>query len=82
MLFKYTSFFSPGQISVLLFLSVYEKNTIKIAILYTWSSFIPVIDHCAEITCQNGGECINNREGFECDCADGWYGEHCEIDTE
>ena len=36
--------------------------------------FILCLDPCAEVTCQNGGECV---EG-ECECPSPYTGEYCE----
>ena len=34
-------------------------------------------DHCASDPCENGGTCINNYEGYICDCEPGWMGNTC-----
>ena len=37
------------------------------------------IDECASDPCQNDGTCIDQVAGFECECADGYEGDVCEI---
>ncbi|XP_075712595.1 coagulation factor XII isoform X2 [Rhinoderma darwinii] len=36
--------------------------------------------HCATNPCLNGGHCIKHKENRVCGCAQGYSGEHCEID--
>lgn len=36
------------------------------------------IDNCENITCMNGGSCLDGIESFTCVCADGWEGNFCE----
>ena len=40
------------------------------------------INECTDggIVCQNGGTCHNNAGSYECWCAPGWSGTHCERD--
>ena len=37
------------------------------------------IDDCAPSPCQNGGTCIDEVNGYKCDCASGYEGDKCEI---
>ena len=42
-------------------------------------SFTADDDNCANVTCENGGTCNDLfDEGYECNCAPGFTGEHCE----
>ena len=45
--------------------------------------FFPLsdIDECESDPCQNGATCIDQENGFECQCADGYEGDLCEIGT-
>ena len=36
------------------------------------------IDECATIPCQNGGSCIDQINGYSCNCDDGYNGTNCE----
>ena len=36
------------------------------------------IDECASDPCENGGTCVDQVNGFECQCALGYEGEQCE----
>jgi len=36
------------------------------------------IDNCENITCMNGGSCLDGIGSFTCVCADGWEGKFCE----
>ena len=35
------------------------------------------IDECASSPCMNGGECIDEVNGFKCDCPHGYYDSLC-----
>ena len=37
-------------------------------------------NHCAGSPCHNGGTCINNSNGFVCQCKAGWTGSTCSED--
>lgn len=46
------------------------------AALIGFASFTSCTDPCADVTCQNGGTCV---EG-DCECADGYTGTNCETE--
>ena len=39
------------------------------------------VNECASNPCENGGECVDKKDGYECDCEDsdapGYVGDHC-----
>ncbi|MEQ2187188.1 hypothetical protein GOODEAATRI_002029 [Goodea atripinnis] len=37
------------------------------------------INDCESNPCRNGGTCIDKVSVYQCICADGWEGDHCEI---
>jgi hypothetical protein len=37
------------------------------------------IDDCFNITCSNGGSCIDFPGYYSCKCLNGFEGDHCEI---
>ncbi|XP_035670173.1 fibropellin-1-like [Branchiostoma floridae] len=37
------------------------------------------IDDCSSVICENGGTCIDGVDTYSCDCAPGYFGDHCEI---
>ena len=39
----------------------------------------PDVDECASVPCQNGGNCIDEINGFTCQCSEGVTGFLCEI---
>ena len=39
------------------------------------------IDDCFNVSCANGGTCIDEVEGYTCECAAGWNGTNCESGT-
>lgn len=39
-------------------------------------------DNCADVTCQNGGSCIDELNGYHCECPNGYNGDHCETDID
>ena len=41
--------------------------------------FVTDIDDCSPNSCQNGGTCIDDVNGFYCMCTDGWEGARCGI---
>ena len=40
------------------------------------------IDYCASDPCDNGGTCINEENGFTCQCVGGYTGENCTINID
>ena len=40
-------------------------------------SIITDKDWCKDITCENGGVCVNEPSEFKCECREGWEGEKC-----
>lgn len=42
-------------------------------------SYVSDINDCESNPCHNGGTCIDKVSVYQCICADGWEGDHCEI---
>ena len=40
--------------------------------------FVPEIDNCESLPCQNGGQCINAVGTYNCVCVTGYTGYNCE----
>lgn len=40
------------------------------------------IDECASVPCLNGATCHDQLNGFSCTCANGFLGDHCEINVD
>ena len=40
--------------------------------------YIPDIDECENVICQNNGTCIDGINGYSCNCTDGYDGQHCD----
>lgn len=36
------------------------------------------IDYCINVTCKNGGSCVDGLNNYTCSCVDGFQGDHCE----
>ena len=41
-------------------------------------TLFPDADLCAKNPCKHDGKCLNNGNGYLCECADGFSGPHCE----
>ena len=37
------------------------------------------VDDCIDVTCQNGGYCVDRNASRVCACVEGFTGMHCEI---
>ena len=42
------------------------------------SLFVSDVDNCQNVTCDNGGSCVDGVNEFRCMCIVGFSGEHCE----
>ncbi|KAK3728579.1 hypothetical protein QZH41_011661 [Actinostola sp. cb2023] len=40
------------------------------------------IDDCASNPCNNGGRCIDHKDGYRCECLLGYMGKQCEIEKD
>lgn len=40
--------------------------------------FLSDIDNCVNVTCQNGGSCLDGLDKYTCSCVSGFSGSHCE----
>ena len=40
------------------------------------------IDECAAVDCRNGATCVDKLSDYECQCAGGFTGRHCEINID
>ena len=36
-------------------------------------------NECLQLSCANGGTCINIQGSYQCRCPEGWTGQNCEI---
>ena len=45
-----------------------------------WESqyYVSDTDDCSGVDCQNGGTCVDDVNGYACNCAPGYEGDHCE----
>ena len=46
--------------------------------LIFYETFSVDIDECSSALCVNDGNCIDNVNGYMCNCSDGYTGNHCE----
>lgn len=40
------------------------------------------VDHCKGVVFQHGGNCQNVPNGFQCNCVNGYFGAHCQIEPQ
>ena len=40
--------------------------------------FYSEIDNCVSNPCLNSGKCVNAKDGYKCECKDGFTGENCD----
>ena len=43
------------------------------------TSLLSDIDYCADLPCQNGGNCTDAVNNYTCNCAAGYSGKNCSI---
>ena len=36
------------------------------------------IDYCSNVTCKNGGSCVDGLDKYTCSCSAGFSGDYCE----
>ena len=46
-----------------------------------FSFLVSDIDYCINVTCQNGGSCVDGSDKYSCSCGAGFTGDHCETGT-
>ena len=46
--------------------------------LIFYETFSVDIHECSSAPCLNAGDCIDNVNGYTCECIDGYTGNHCE----
>ena len=61
----------PVRMSLCLLISVDPNQDI-------FYSVFTDIDECGSDPCENGGECIDDLNEYECRCKEGFEGTHCE----
>jgi len=45
------------------------------------SYLVSDIDYCINVTCKNGGLCLDGLDKYTCSCGAGFSGDHCETGT-
>ena len=45
------------------------------------SYLVSGIDYCINVTCKNGGSCVDGLDNYTCSCGTGFSGDHCETGT-
>ena len=45
---------------------------------YLFSYLVSDIDYCINVTCKNGGSCVDGLDKYTCSCGAGFSGDHCE----
>lgn len=45
------------------------------------SYLVSDIDYCINVSCKNGGSCVDGLDNFTCSCGAGFSGDHCETGT-
>ena len=48
---------------------------------HCFSFLVSDIDYCINVTCKNGGSCVDGLDKYSCSCGAGFSGDHCETGT-
>lgn len=54
------------------------NNFIQLKTFYSVALRFSDIDYCADVTCNNGGFCVDGLSNYSCLCVAGYTGVHCE----
>ena len=55
------------------------KNVIQLKTFYSVAQLrLSDIDYCTNVTCNNGGSCVDGLSNYSCFCVAGYTGIHCE----